>query len=132
MENALGKRIRRTKEELEHDESKVCHIDKLTYEQVSRVPVKGEIFILNERFKMSKKGAERMSAERRGCFRVIDDTHKRLLICEEYRKEGITRIVSFPRNDFYAGIMHVKVVDRVYYSSGKNGLSWEQLAVENF
>lgn len=36
------------------------------------------------------------------------------------------------RSDFYAGIAKVKLVDRIYYKSGKDGLTWEQLAVENF
>ena len=30
------------------------------------------------------------------------------------------------------GIAKVKLVDRIYYKSGKDGLTWEQLAVENF
>lgn len=36
------------------------------------------------------------------------------------------------RSDFYAGIAKVKLVNRIYYKSGKDGLTWEQLAVENF
>lgn len=39
----------RSRRKRNYEEPDACHLDKLTYEQVKRVPVKGDVFILNLR-----------------------------------------------------------------------------------
>lgn len=63
---------------------------------------------------------------------MVDDSHPRFIICDEFRNERLTGRRMLLRSDFYAGIAKVKLVNRIYYKSGKDGLTWEQLAVENF
>jgi hypothetical protein len=36
----------RSRRKRNYEEPDACHLDKLTYEQVKRVPVKGDVFIL--------------------------------------------------------------------------------------
>jgi hypothetical protein len=122
----------RSRRKRNYEEPDACHLDKLTYEQVKRVPVKGDVFILNLRCEGGPTGLYREVTEIRGCYRVVDDSHPRFIICDEFRNERLTGRRMLLRSDFYAGIAKVKLVDRIYYKSGKDGLTWEQLAVENF
>lgn len=116
----------------DYEEPDACHLDKLTYEQAKKVPVKGDVFILNLRCEGGSTGLYREVTEIRGCYRVVDDSHPRFIICDEFRNERLTGRKALLRSDFYAGIAKVRLVDRIYYKSGKDGLTWEQLAVENF
>lgn len=116
----------------EKEEEKVCRMCELKYENVIKCPTKGQIFILNLRDVYGNSGVSRECSELRGCFRVVDDTHPRFIICEEFRSEAYTGRRALLRSDFYSGIAKVKIVDRVYYKIGKDSLTWEQLAVENF
>lgn len=115
------------------DESSVCHLDNLTYEQVSRVPTKGQIFIMNRKGGCDESGRYNAISETRGCYRVIDDTTSKIfIVCEEFRSENYTGKVCLLRSDFYCGLAVAKIVDRPYYKTGKNALSWEEFDVANF
>ena len=87
---------------------------------------------MNLRCEGGPTGLYREVTEIRGCYRVVDDSHPRFIICDEFRNERLTGRRMLLRSDFYACIAKVKLVDRIYYKSGKDGLTWEQLAVENF
>lgn len=53
----------RSRRKRNYEEPDACHLDKLTYEQVKRVPVKGDVFILNLRCEGGPTGLYREVTE---------------------------------------------------------------------
>ena len=94
----------RSRRKRNYEEPDACHLDKLTYEQAKKVPVKGDVFILNLRCEGGSTGLYREVTEIRGCYRVVDDSHPRFIICDEFRNERLTGRKALLRSDFYAGI----------------------------
>ncbi len=106
-------------------------MNELTEEQKSRIPKVGMLIIFNERGNYSN-GKNRKYAESRFCCRVLDISHPVFIICEMYVNEKITREVCLYKSDLITKYSIWCEVDRPYYKSGKNGLSWEDFKIEKF